>query len=103
MEIEVTINNRGNRIEATIAGHLDTVAAQQLAHLIQPLVDDAQKEIEIDCSGMDYVCSTCLREFLRLRKSVAQKGGSLVLKTIPEAVRNVFVITGFYNLFTIKS
>lgn len=37
-----------------------------------------------------------------LRKETGRKGGRLVIRGIREAIRQVFLMTGFYNLFEIR-
>ena len=69
---------------------------------MQPLVDNADKNIVLDCTNLEYISSSGLRLFLTLRKAVAAKGGSLVIKHINDEIRNVFTLTGFFSLFDIR-
>ena len=40
-------------------------------------------------------------EALSLRKAAATKGGKVIVKSINASIRNVFMMTGFLNLFEI--
>ena len=83
-------------------GRLDTPASTQAAKDIQPLLDNADKELVLDCSELEYISSSGLRILLGLRKETARKGGKVIIKNIREEIRQVFLMTGFYNLFEIQ-
>lgn len=96
------IKNDNNTWTGAFCGRLDTIAAAQLAKDMQPLIDHADQSIELDCSQLEYICSSGLRQFLLLRKAVEQKGGKLVIYHINDELRNIFTITGFISLFDIR-
>ena len=56
----------------------------------------------IDCSGMDYICSSGLRVFLGTYKMIAQKGGKLIIRNLQPLVKNVFNMSGFSQIFNIE-
>ena len=69
---------------------------------MEPLLEQANRNIEIDCSQLEYISSSGLRLLLSLRKQVAADGGSLVIKNINDEIRKVFTLTGFFKLFDIR-
>lgn len=100
MTIDIKEQNGG--FTALMSGRLDTPAAVQAAKDMQPLMDNADKEITLDCTKLDYISSSGLRLFLSLRKETASKGGKVVIENINDEIKKVFMMTGFYNLFEIK-
>ena len=56
----------------------------------------------VDCSGMDYICSSGLRIFLGLYKDLAQKGGKLIIRNLQPLVKGVFDMSGFSQIFNIE-
>ena len=56
----------------------------------------------VDCQGMDYICSSGLRVFLGLYKTIAQKGGKLIIRNLQPLVKNVFDMSGFSQIFNIE-
>lgn len=100
MNIEIKEENGG--LTATINGWLDSTAAAQFATDIEPLLQQADKQIVLDCGNLEYIASSGLRAFLTLRKESAAKGGHITIVNVNEAVKKVFQMTGFYNLFDIK-
>ena len=65
-------------------------------------MEDASGTIVLDCAQMTYISSSGLRIFLAIRKAAAAKGGKVIVKNIGSDIRNVFMMTGFLNLFEIQ-
>ncbi len=100
--MEVRINKESEVTTVAFVGRLDTPAAQEVAAEIEPLKDDAATgTIVMDCSELTYISSSGLRIFLSLRKAAANKGGKVIVKGISNDIRQVFMMTGFLNLFEI--
>ena len=100
--MEVTITKEDNCTTAVLAGRLDTPAALEAAPGFDALKEEAGGTIVLDCSGLTYISSSGLRLFLSLRKAAAEKGGRLVVRSIGDDIRAVFMMTGFLNLFEIQ-
>lgn len=100
MEIKIQIAD--TEVNAQLIGRLDTAATQQAAADMEPLMDNADKTIIIDCSGLEFISSSGLRLFLSLRKQTIAKGGKVVIKGMTPEVKQVFSITGFFSLFSFE-
>ncbi len=100
--MEISINKQGDKTIVTLNGRLDTTNAAQFQNDITPLMEDANPDIEMDCTNMEYTSSQGLRMFLMLQKSVSSKGGKLVMVNMRPAVREVFDITGFSKIIKIE-
>ena len=97
--MEININTQGKETVAALCGRLDTPAAQESAAQFEALQEKARGTVILDCSKLEYISSSGLRLFLTLRKAADTKGGKVVVKDLSADVRNVFMITGFMNLF----
>jgi len=97
MTLNYTIDDA--KIMATLEGRLDTAASAQFSRDMEPLMDNADKEITLDCSGLEFISSSGLRLFLSLRKATIANGGKVVIKNVSDDIKQVFTITGFYSLF----
>ena len=100
MYFEVKEQNGG--MYATVSGRLDTPAAVTAQQEIKPLLENADKEITLDCSKLEYISSSGLRLLLTIRKEASAKGGKVIVAHISDDIKKVFMLTGFYNLFEIR-
>ena len=100
MYFEVKEQNGG--IYATVSGRLDTPAAVTAQQEIKPLLENADKEITLDCTNLAYISSSGLRLLLTIRKEASAKGGKVIVEHISDDIKKVFTMTGFYNLFEIR-
>lgn len=100
--MEVKISTLDNVTTARLIGRLDTPASADVAKELEPLQEAADGTIVLDCSEMAYISSSGLRIFLTLRKAASAKGGKVVVKGINNDIRQVFMMTGFLNLFEIQ-
>ena len=100
--MEVHITESEGMMTARLVGRLDTPAATEVSQQVQPLLDHADKTILLDCSEMTYISSSGLRIFLTLRKATAAQGGKIVIEGLSSEIRQIFMMTGFLQLFEIK-
>lgn len=96
------ITKNENKVIVTLKGRLDTTNVQnfekQIAELYQPNV----LSVEIDCAEFTYISSSGLRILLTLQKSMTARKGELVLINMRNEIKEVFDMTGFSAIFTIK-
>ena len=100
--MEVIITEMQEMMTARFVGRLDTPASVEVSREVQPLLDKADRTIVLDCSEMTYISSSGLRIFLTVRKAAAAKGGRVVIKDLSSEIRQVFMMTGFLQLFEIQ-
>ena len=100
--MEVIINKENNVATVQLIGRLDTPASQEVSEKLEPIMANASGTIVLDCTEMSYISSSGLRIFLSLRKAAASQGGKIIVKNITDDIRQVFMMTGFLNLFEIE-
>ena len=100
--MEVFIEKENNVTTARFVGRLDTPASQEVSKSVEPILEDPSGTIVLDCKDMEYISSSGLRIFLTIRKAAASKGGKVIVKDIHNDIRQVFMMTGFLNLFEIQ-
>ena len=100
MTFDIKEENGG--MTAIVSGRLDTPAAVKAQQEIVPLLENADKEIILDCQKLEYISSSGLRLFLTIRKETAAKGGKVFIENINDEIKKVFMMTGFFNLFVIR-
>ena len=100
--MEVYITESEGTMTARLVGRLDTPAAAEVSREIQPLLEHAGGTNILDCSEMTYISSSGLRIFLTLRKAAAAAGGQVIIEGLSSDIRQVFMMTGFLQLFEIR-
>lgn len=100
MTLEIVQN--GDQIKGILNGRLDTAASMQFSADMEPLLENADKHIVLDCEKLEFISSSGLRLFLSLRKATIAKGGDITITGVSAEIKQVFTITGFYSLFTFK-
>lgn len=100
--MEIKIQNNPENVTAIMTGSFDTLAAEQAEPAVKELESLASKPIVIDCSALDYVASSGLRIFLRLRKASAARGQQVTLVGVNENIMEVLKVTHFDRMFVIK-
>ena len=100
--MEVKITRDASCVTAALVGRLDTPASQEVAPQFEELKADAAGTIVLDCSELSYISSSGLRLFLTIRKAASEKGGKVIVRSINNEIRAVFMMTGFLNIFEIQ-
>jgi anti-sigma B factor antagonist len=84
-----------------IKGRVDTVHSSALENEVNQLFDSGEKNLILNCGGMDYISSSGLRVFLVGQKKARAINGKLYLCDMQPAIQEIFRISGFSNLFRI--
>lgn len=91
-ESKMTLRLKG-RLETSTAPKLEEVVENELNEITQLTVNMAQVE---------YVSSAGLRVLLAAEKKMKAKGGTLTVEEAVPAVMDVFKITGFDKILTLR-
>lgn len=97
--MNVTIQEQDGNMVAILEGNLNTAVAAATEKAMSPLNDVEGKDIIIDCTNLEYISSAGLRIFLGILQNVQERGVHVYIKGVNEAVNDVFIITGFINIF----
>lgn len=80
-----------------VAGRLD--AAQ--ASTAQTFLDGVEGTVTLDCARLEYISSAGLGVLLKTQKRLLGSGGKLRLAGLSPHLRDIFVYSGFDQLFEI--
>lgn len=93
--MEIKKLQEGAKLTLAPLGRVDTLTAPDLEAAV---VVDGVDELVFDLASVDYISSAGLRVLLSAQKKMATK--SMVIVHVAPAVREVFDITGFSDIFT---
>jgi anti-sigma B factor antagonist len=100
--MNATIKELEDKFLVTLEGELDTAAAANAEKTLQPLYTTNGKDVEIDCSNLEYIASSGLRILISILKGAKSGGSRVVINGMNDDIKTVFKLTGFINLFEIS-
>ena len=98
--LTISVSNDGSEYTFTLEGRLDTITSPKLEAKINEVLGDAKKLI-LDFTDLEYISSAGLRVLLGAVQGMEGKGEMIVCHPT-KSVMDVFVLTGFSNLFHIE-
>ena len=90
----------GPVLKISLEGRLDTATAPLLEAELNSSLNNVQ-ELLFDFALLEYLSSAGLRVLLSAQK-VMNKQGSMVVQNVNETIMEVFEVTGFADILTIK-
>lgn len=98
MKIDKTVE--GCRMNVKVFGKLDAISASQFEKNVSENLEGIT-ELILDFGGVEYVSSAGLRALLVLQLDLSEKDAAMTIMNVPEQVKEIFEVTGFYNAVTI--
>ena len=92
--LKVTLTNNETETIVALEGRMDTAAAPEFEQALAPVWEMEQPRIMLDCQKLEYISSSGLRTFLKLKKFTDSKGGQVALNALQPTVKEVFDMTG---------
>ena len=99
MTIKKTVD--GDKLVLDLEGRLDTTTAPQLENELKVSLYDI-KELTLDMENLEYLSSAGLRVLLAAQKQMQKQKAEMVVVNVNEIIMEVFEITGFVDIITIK-
>jgi len=93
--------NIDGKIILTPEGMIDTANAPAFNEEVIKATDET-KDLELDFSKIEYISSSGLRVLLKAEKKMQAEGGVMVITNTNDSVKEVFNLTGFSSILTIR-
>lgn len=98
MEIKI---EHGKEMTIKFVGRLDTVSSLELSKKLES--EEIKEDLVIfDMKETEYISSAGLRLLISLKKFLAEKNKSLEVHNLNDVCKEVFRVTGFNNVLTVK-
>ena len=81
--MQISIDDAGMTAKVKLNGRLDSSGAQEIAEPLAKLSEQKHGLI-VDLSGVSYLVSVGIRQFLMAAKTMTRRGGRLPNKTVEE-------------------
>lgn len=98
LQIKKTIGD--GKAVFSLEGRLDTVTAPELEGALADSLTGI-RELTLDMEKLDYISSAGLRVLLTTQKTMKRQG-EMTLTHVNENVRDIFEVTGFSDILTIR-
>jgi len=96
-------NKNGNIVILAPQGRLDITNSGDLEKKLLSLIDIGEKQFILDFRNLIYISSNGLRALLVGAKRLKGEGGTIVLCSMAEQIKEVFDCAGFSSIFKIYS
>lgn len=88
------------KLTVALEGRLDTFTSADLQKELDGSLTGI-RELEFDLAKLEYISSAGLRLLLSAQKTMDRQG-AMVVKHVPDAVRDIFEVTGFDGILKIE-
>ena len=79
-----------DRTRLVLQGHLDAEAAPVLARKLHQLLQSGVRQIELDCSDLQFISSTGIGTIVAAVGEYRDAGGKIVVSRLSAGIRGVF-------------
>lgn len=90
----------GGNLTLTVSGRIDTITAPELEKEIKDSIDGVSV-LDINLKGVEYISSAGLRVLLAAQK-IMNNQGKMEISGVQPQVMEIFEVTGFSEILTIK-
>ncbi len=94
-------NNEGEVATVKVEGRLDTMTAPELQRALSEYPGETRRLI-FDFAALEYISSAGLRMLLSMHKQMSSVGGEIQVVHANTAVKDVFEMTGFSDIFEVS-
>jgi anti-sigma B factor antagonist len=98
-DLAVAEHRHNSTVRLSLRGELDMATRSRVENALIRAEDSDAAVIELDLGGLTFMDSSGLHVVLDARRRAGEKGHKLVLLEGPEAVQQIFELTGTAHLF----
>lgn len=98
--MEINIKHE-DKMVVSLKGRLDTVTSLEFNEKLNK-EEIKERVVIVDMKELEYISSAGLRALLALKKSLVAKGKELEIHNLNAICEEVFKVTGFINILTVK-
>lgn len=97
--MDINAQKRGPRLTVELSGELDHHNAEQTRIMLDTLLRDISvRELVLDMQGVTFMDSAGLGVVLGRYRTIALRGGRIVLRGVQPAIDRIFKMSGVYRL-----
>ena len=101
--MEIRDKKEGDIVILEPIRRIDTNTSSEFENKIVEVMDSGVTRFVVDLKEIDYISSAGLRVFLMAIKKLKSPGGSFIICSMSDHIKEVFDISGFTPIFTITA
>lgn len=98
--MKVTLDKNGSTLNVSVSGRLDTTTAPELEKTLGSQLEGIES-LTLDFGDLAYISSAGLRVLLALQKTMNRQG-QMAVTHVNDNIMEVFDVTGFVDMLTIR-
>ena len=102
MDIEVAEERNHDVLVLFPIGRLDSMNARSFESIVMEHISSGERHLIVDFSHLDFIISTGLRVALLATRALQASRGQIVLCAMKKHIEEVFRISGFDRIISIK-
>ena len=101
--MDVTTERQGGVLSAQVGGRIDGANAAEFGEAIRTAIEESDRAVIMDLEKLVYISSAGLRAIHLTAKSLVNRNTKFALCSLPDRIREVFMISGFDKVIAIHS
>ncbi len=97
--MNVAITEHDGRLKVKLSGEFGNSATLEAEKALQPVLEQNNRDVVIDCEELVYISSTGLRLLLNIYKHQLSTGHRTIVTHLKDYTEEVFRIGGFLTIF----
>jgi anti-sigma B factor antagonist len=99
--LNISETKKGSALVMSVSGRIDSATSPDLERRMNELIQAGERTMVLNLSQLGYISSAGLRVFLSGAKKLRAAGGKLLLCSLTGMVKDVFMMSGFYDIMAI--
>ncbi len=99
--MRISETRKNNVLVVNVTERVDSVTSPELERHLNGLIQAGERSVLVNCAGLSYISSAGLRVFLSTAKKLRSVGGKFLLCSLTGMVKEVFEMSGFYDILNI--
>lgn len=97
--VNVIPSDSNDYVVVKTTGSINSTTASQLDAQFEDLMSQSKFKLVVDLSDTDFISSSGIGVLLGTATNLRNKGGDLILMSVPKLIEDIFVILNIKNYF----
>jgi anti-anti-sigma factor len=99
---QVKLVSADEKLKISLTGEIDSATSEDFYAQVLAMYTHDKKNIEFDCTGLEFIDSTTLGTFVKLFKHVRSDGNTFVLVNVRPRIKKLFEICALDRIMEIR-